>query len=465
MHNVFEFGDEVETLNVEPSTPRKGTLASFRPAKLDVVRRWDGSTVKSQGGTGTEGVRSGTEVNDGTKSWAYPRAPQSPQTAPVKLGHSPWTTTAGRPSSRRLGDRKQTPQVLGSLNASMTKRTSRSPSMHSSTSLPKSELISPKTAKTPKTPRIALSGYSSAPVPSSGAVEISCFDSPKTPRSRRRTSRHCLAETIKVVEEMTPSRGEEGDTVKDLFSPPLPALVQRHCSRGAQRLRRDAEARNSVEDSGVRSTCSCCSKEEVWAAVDLFMAATSKSSEALNSQCLFEALATPPGRKGWDIIQSMKRSNLDGKVFGSKKAISLEEYVKLIWPQATREDTKVMGKWSRFRRANMAWHVAADLSDNAPKTEDLRKAFDLIDQNGDGTLTVEELDKAEILTKEELSSLMHGAEMRRRSGLGLDVGAEAEEAAMSVVERLFSQPHMAFEDFCAVAELRTAVRRASAITF
>eukprot|EP00746_Dinoflagellata_sp_MGD_P051843 gnl/MRDRNA2_/MRDRNA2_23044_c0_seq1.p1 gnl/MRDRNA2_/MRDRNA2_23044_c0~~gnl/MRDRNA2_/MRDRNA2_23044_c0_seq1.p1 ORF type:complete len:249 (-),score=36.77 gnl/MRDRNA2_/MRDRNA2_23044_c0_seq1:142-888(-) len=130
----------------EPTTPRRSTnLASVRPPAIEVVRKW--SDGKSS--TTYEDSKPFTPAYS-ESSMGSCRSPQSPQTAPVKSGISPWIaedsgrttsgsgwkTTASRPPSspvspadqvgvkgsrRRIGD-KQAAQVLGSINNSFAKR-------------------------------------------------------------------------------------------------------------------------------------------------------------------------------------------------------------------------------------------------------------------------------------------------------------------------------------------------------
>merc|ERR1739848_270067 len=78
-----------------------------------------------------------------------------------------------------------------------------------------------------------------------------------------------------------------------------------------------------------------------------------------------------------------------------------------MWPKATKDDMTKLLRWVQLREAQSVLREQQFRGDN----NDLRKIFDLLDENGDGVLSVRELQRSAILTKDEICGLMGPSRM------------------------------------------------------
>lgn len=101
-------------------------------------------------------------------------------------------------------------------------------------------------------------------------------------------------------------------------------------------------------------------------------------------------------------LKILKRSRLDHRFRESTQDVDLPEFLRMLWPLATEEDMVKMVRWAQLREAQ------AVLRDGKFRGEvaELKKIFDLLDENGDGLLSVNELRRASILNTKEIQTLM-----------------------------------------------------------
>lgn len=170
-----------------------------------------------------------------------------------------------------------------------------------------------------------------------------------------------------------------------------------------ERTQRRANSRNKREaiPCGTERVerCTRCTKDEMWLAYDVFRSLDKRKRQSVSRNDFFEALKDFPDMNRLKILG---RSRLDHRFRESTQDVDLPEFLKMLWPSATDEDMVKMVRWAQLREAQ------AVLRDGKFRGEvaELKKIFDLLDENGDGLLTVNELRRARILSAQEIQTLM-----------------------------------------------------------
>ncbi|CAE8615936.1 unnamed protein product [Polarella glacialis] len=115
--------------------------------------------------------------------------------------------------------------------------------------------------------------------------------------------------------------------------------------------------------------CSRCTMESVWAAVDVFFDFDRGHSGFISRSAYMAMLQEPPTVLR---LRMLRRAKLELRFRKSAKPVSVEEFLRLIWPQVTPEDWTVMQKWAEQRRHH-------DLSTNfrGADVESNRSGFNL----------------------------------------------------------------------------------------
>jgi len=109
--------------------------------------------------------------------------------------------------------------------------------------------------------------------------------------------------------------------------------------------------------------------ESVWAAVDVFFDFDRGHSGFISRSAYMAMLQEPPTVLR---LRMLRRAKLELRFRKSAKPVSVEEFLRLIWPQVTPEDWTVMQKWAEQRRHH-------DLSTNfrGADVESNRSGFNL----------------------------------------------------------------------------------------
>lgn len=103
-----------------------------------------------------------------------------------------------------------------------------------------------------------------------------------------------------------------------------------------------------------------------------------------------------------DMRRTMTRGDLHERFTSSATEMTLSELLKRIWPNATDDDRKMMKQWATLYDA-----FSILSSDSFQGTHrDLKQLFDLLDLDGSQTLSMSELVRARILTKDEAHQLL-----------------------------------------------------------
>lgn len=137
----------------------------------------------------------------------------------------------------------------------------------------------------------------------------------------------------------------------------------------------------------------------MWIAYDVFRSLDKQKRQSISRNDFFEGLKDFPTL---DKLKMLKRTRLDVRFRESTQDVDLPEFLRMLWPSATDEDVIKMVRWGQLREAQSV------LRDGKFRGEvaELKKIFDLLDENGDGLLTVNELRRARILSGQEIQSLM-----------------------------------------------------------
>jgi len=137
----------------------------------------------------------------------------------------------------------------------------------------------------------------------------------------------------------------------------------------------------------------------MWIAYDVFRNMDKRRRNKIGRIDFVEALKDYPTLEK---LKMLKRSQLESRFRESAQDVSLDEFLQLLWPSATDEDIAKMLRWAQLREAQ------AVLRDDSfrGETSELRRVFDLLDENGDTMLSVNELQRAQIFTQKEIATLM-----------------------------------------------------------
>lgn len=150
--------------------------------------------------------------------------------------------------------------------------------------------------------------------------------------------------------------------------------------------------------------CSRCTKEEMWAVYSVFKSLDAGRKHKITRKDFFNR--DNPKHPTLLELRVLQKAGLDERFRHSEKAVSLEEFLQLMWPECSENDVKVMVHWARLSDAQ------AVLKDPKFRGEvpELREIFDLLDEDCDGNLSMGELDRAGILSKTEIAALMRNRE-------------------------------------------------------
>jgi Ca2+-binding EF-hand superfamily protein len=205
----------------------------------------------------------------------------------------------------------------------------------------------------------------------------------------------------------------------------------------------------------------------MWAAYDVFRSMDRKGLHKITRQDYSEALGDFPTV---DRLKVLKRSGLENRFRKSPKEVTLEEFLRLMWPTATEEDIETMQYWAKLRDAQGLIHAGNFEGD----VKDLRQVFDLLDKDRNHLLEYNEL--MLILSKQEIKQKMLEAEACRAEFKGDDAMVEAKEkhnarlefkkllykgkSAASHLDQLLAnekvfENKLTFDEFCLLVQPKT----------
>jgi len=153
-------------------------------------------------------------------------------------------------------------------------------------------------------------------------------------------------------------------------------------------------------------------------------------------------------------LKVLNRSRMKERFLDSARDVTLEEFLRMMWPSATEDDLHKMVYWSRLREAQNLLHGVVP---QTMSTGNLRMIFDLLDLNGDHRVSVEELYRANILTPDQVQRLMvvaeeqHEAFQAKALAAAALFGKQIEDASSFELGRIggpLFDGKLAFRDFC-----------------
>jgi Ca2+-binding EF-hand superfamily protein len=146
--------------------------------------------------------------------------------------------------------------------------------------------------------------------------------------------------------------------------------------------------------------CSRCTKEEMWAVYDVFRSLDMGRKHRITRKDFFNR--DEPKRPTLMELRVLQRSKLDDRFRHSAEDITLAEFLQLMWPGCSQEEIELMMHWARLRDAQSVLREPKFRGE----ISDLKKVFDLLDEDNDGNLSMAELNRAGILSKQEIDALM-----------------------------------------------------------
>jgi Ca2+-binding EF-hand superfamily protein len=159
----------------------------------------------------------------------------------------------------------------------------------------------------------------------------------------------------------------------------------------------------------------------MWAAYDVFLSLDKRDLRKISRKDYYNSLGDFPTL---DKLKVLKRSGLENRFRQSSHEVTLDEFLRLMWPQATDDDIETMQYWAKLRDAQQLIQAGNFKGD----TQDLRQVFDLLDQDRNHLLEYNEL--LLILSKKDIQQKMVEAEAHRediRQKMADDSMAEAQE--------------------------------------
>jgi hypothetical protein len=103
-------------------------------------------------------------------------------------------------------------------------------------------------------------------------------------------------------------------------------------------------------------------------------------------------------------LEVMRKARLKERFRESAQDLPLEEFLRALWPAAADKDMPKMIRWCQLREAQSVF--LGVLPNDA---HGLRTVFDILDINGDKRVSIEELQRACILTPEQIQDLFEVA--------------------------------------------------------
>jgi len=99
---------------------------------------------------------------------------------------------------------------------------------------------------------------------------------------------------------------------------------------------------------------------------------------------------------------TITKAKLQQRFRASAAEMTFEEFIERMWPSSTDSDRKMMNHWARLRDASL---IISSPSFRATRLN-MKQIFDLLDTDGSEMLSLSELVRARILTKDESKKLL-----------------------------------------------------------
>lgn len=146
--------------------------------------------------------------------------------------------------------------------------------------------------------------------------------------------------------------------------------------------------------------CPCCTKEEFWIIYDVFASMDRRQDESVSRSDFLWALGAHGASVEFQRV--VRRSRLSAYFKSTARDISLQEVVRRILPNATGIDVLKMLRWVSLRKARNL----LTSSEFTGSTTQLKQLFSLLEDDCSGTISPNELLRAQILSRAELVALL-----------------------------------------------------------
>lgn len=157
--------------------------------------------------------------------------------------------------------------------------------------------------------------------------------------------------------------------------------------------------------NGIDERCSRCTMLAVWNACDVFWEFDTGHTGAISRADYFSGLASQPLAPTVARLRMIRRADLSLRFRNSARDVTLEEFLKLLWPLAAGDDWEMMRRWSELREARYVLNPAHFRG----TPQELERVFELLDRCSGGKggfCSAFEFVRAEIYTREEIEKLV-----------------------------------------------------------
>lgn len=164
-----------------------------------------------------------------------------------------------------------------------------------------------------------------------------------------------------------------------------------------------------------------------------------------------QALLSPHGRRALEVVQSLTQGRVRSGISSglqSKNTVPFTQFLRHVWPHVTSGEHQALILWARTREAQSIIQASSYFGSQ----QDLRRIFDLIDKNGNGTLSYDEVETSRIFSEEELSQI--SAKL-----------ASSEDDAAEAWRRVQIRRELSFTDFCYLADAHVILRSGEAVAY
>lgn len=146
--------------------------------------------------------------------------------------------------------------------------------------------------------------------------------------------------------------------------------------------------------------CSCCAKEEYLIILDVFASMDRRGEESVRRGDFLWALSAHGASIEFQRI--IRRSRLSAYFKSTAREISVEEFVRRIFPALTAPDLLKMQRWMSLRKAQKLV-MNAGFDGSEPQVEQL---FALLEEDSSGVVNANEMVSSQILTRVEMMILL-----------------------------------------------------------
>jgi len=206
-----------------------------------------------------------------------------------------------------------------------------------------------------------------------------------SPKSIAATPKHC---------DQTPTHFD----YKDIVAPAVPASGSERPSRLKMKRRaiRDPRGSSILVVKEESEKCSCCTKEEYWVTYDIFASIDRQREGAIRRGDFVWALSAHGASV--DFQKIVRKSGLSAYFKTTARDISLQEFSKRVFPNATESDLQKMDRWSQLRKA---YNLLTSANFTFSRDEQMN-LFTLLTDSQAATVSATDLLRAQILSRVEI---------------------------------------------------------------